>query len=181
MKINYQNFLIIIIIFSAFIPQIKSEEFLYILNEKNITSTYHSAKTLIKSENISISKEALGVKLCFKIDNPIEEYHSLSAKTITNLKNIEKFLAKNKNPVIIEVHTDKDTLPKGINVKNWELSIVISNNIAHYILESCKGIHKETISSIGYGEFLPQKNTSNNGGKIANRVDIIVLCSINGE
>ena len=105
----------------------------------------------------------------------------MSAKTITNLKNIEKFLAKNKNPVIIEVHTDKDTLPKGINVKNWELSIVISNNIAHYILESCKGIHKETISSIGYGEFLPQKNTSNNGGKIANRVDIIVLCSINGE
>lgn len=181
MNINYQNFLLIIIILSAFIPKIQSEEYLHILNDKNISNTYISAKTLIKSQKIVIQKEALGVNICFEIENPLNEYYNLSEETKNNLKNIEKFLAKNKNPVIIEVHTDKNNLPRGINLKNWELSTVISNNIEHYILSEFKNTNKINLLSIGYGEFLPQKNTSNNGGKFVNRVDIMVLCSINGE
>ena len=73
MNINYQNFLLIIIILSAFIPKIQSEEYLHILNDKNISNTYISAKTLIKSQKIVIEKEALGVNICFEIekyDNP---------------------------------------------------------------------------------------------------------------
>ena len=42
-------------------------------------------------------------------------------------------------------------------------------------------ISHNQLKSVGYGEFLPSKNTPYNGGKNEGRVDIILLCNINGE
>ena len=89
-------------------------------------------------------------------------------------------MAKFKNPVIIEVHTSKFPLETFENLKNWEISTIIANKIEAIMLE--RGyISSSQIKSIGYGEFLPSKNTPNNGVKNSGRVDIIILCSISGE
>ena len=94
---------------------------------------------------------------------------------------IKEFLSKIENPVIIEVHTENVSQSNTRFLKNWELSTVIANNIESVMLEQSDRDFRNRINSIGYGEFLPSKNTSNNGGKYANRVDIIILCNISGE
>ena len=108
-------------------------------------------------------------------------YEVLGVDTYKKTKKIEYFLAKIKNPVIIEVHTEKKPLKDSYNLKNWEISSVIAGKIESIILKPRGNIELDRIDSVGYGEFLPVKNTSNNGGNYFNRVDIIILCNISGE
>lgn len=162
-------------------PSVFSAEYRYILNDERIEHVYIPAVNLFENTNIQIIKEAQGVILRFRLDNPLEEYYNLTDTTKAELSKIVIFLAKIKNPAIIEVHTEKSLAGTFENLSNWEISTVIANNIENFILEPPHKINSEKIHSVGYGEFLPQKNTPNNGGKYLNRVDIIVLCNINGE
>lgn len=57
----------------------------------------------------------------------------------------------------------------------------MANNIEAIITKPFGTVEQNKINSIGYGEFLPAKNTSNNGGENSCRVDIIILCNIGGE
>ena len=57
----------------------------------------------------------------------------------------------------------------------------MANKIEAIITKPKGVVSQDRINSIGYGEFLPAKNTSNNGGKNSNRIDIIILCNISGE
>ena len=98
-----------------------------------------------------------------------------------NIKKIEYFLAKIENPAIIEVHTGDFSEEKLLNIKKWEYSTIIANDIEAIITEPRGSIPQKRINSVGYGEFLPAKNTPNNGGNYLNRIDIIVLCNISGE
>ena len=90
-------------------------------------------------------------------------------------------MAKIENPAIIEVHTSDFPSGEVVNLKKWEFSTIFANNIEAIITLPKGSINQNRINSIGYGEFLPQKNTSNNGGKNTNRVDIIILCNVSGE
>ena len=67
------------------------------------------------------------------------------------------------------------------NLKKWEVSTVIANKIEAIITKPEGVIPQNRINSVGYGEFLPAKNTPNNGGNYLNRIDIIILCNISGE
>lgn len=170
---------IVFLVINQFNKYCYGNNYTYILNENTIEETYQKARKEINSTEILILKEARGILLRFKLDNPLEEYYELSNKTILNLKKIEIFLAKNKNPAIIEVHTGKKSIHSYL--KNWELATVISNKIEYCLKTNNILKYKNNISSVGYGEFLPANNTPNNGGEYINRVDIIVLCSISGE
>lgn len=173
--------LILFIFFNNICLKCNAEEYLYILNEKELISCYERVLSDIDNSQVEILKSPLGVIIRFELDNPLQEMVELSSKTKNILRLIEKTLAKNKKTAIIEVHTDKNTLLRDSELKNWELSTIISNKIEDYFLKNNLSINRKNISSIGYGEFLPVKNTSNNGGKYYNRVDIILLCNINGE
>ena len=158
-----------------------AERYQYILNDPCISEFYLEATKAIKDPEIHIFKEAFGLIIRFKIENPLEEFYNLSSETINFLEEIEYFLAKIKKSAIIEVHTEVFALESRRGIKNWELSTIIANNIERYLIQKSSTITKENIKSIGYGEFLPVKNTSNNGGKYSSRVDIIIPCSISGE
>ena len=120
-------------------------------------------------------------------DNSLDlESRHLSALMIfykepKKIKNIEKFLAKIENPAIIEVHTGNFSEKTHSRLKKWELSTMLANDIEAVITKPFGSIPQKRINSVGYGEFLPAKNTPNNGGKYLNRIDIIVLCNISGE
>lgn len=174
------KFLITIIIF-IISNSVFGTEYKYILNEEYINRVYEPAKIYFKDSEIDVIKEAQGVILRFELENPTKEYIKLSKNTINKTYKIEYFLAKIKNFAIIEVHTKDYAQSNENELKNWEISTVIANNIESYIYKSGKGISRDRLISIGYGEFLPQKNTPNNGGKYDNRVDIIILCNINGD
>lgn len=184
--INYQKmkkfFLSFLILINSFYAKVHSEDYHYILNENKFKRAYSQAINIINDEDIIISKSPLGIIISFEIKKPELNFYNLTPDTKNKLNTIKNFLAKNKNAVIIEVRTDKNTFLKEESIKNWEISTIISNNIENYFLREMQFIQNENIFSIGYGEFSPLKNTSNNGGKLLNRVDIIVLLNdINGE
>lgn len=156
-----------------------ASEDLYILNDICTGNFYKESELYFEGQKeISLKREIRGITLSFEIQNPMNEYKTLSPSTCSKLKKIGYFLAKIKNPVIIEVHTDK--IPQELKrMRNWEFSTVIANNIETVLLEQ---VPISRLYTVGFGEFMPdENNTPNNGSKNKGRVDIIILCSIYGE
>lgn len=175
MKSFFKIVLIIILLFPC---KIFAKEYLYILNDKCINELYDRAERYFKNTPIIPIRDPRGIILRFNFDIPVLKLEELN---FSIYKNIEYFLAKIENPAIIEVHVGNFPEGEFINLKKWEVSTVMANNIEAVITEPAGIISQNRINSIGYGEFLPAKNTSNNGGKNSNRVDIIILCNISGE
>lgn len=157
-----------------------ANEYKYILNERSLNEIYLPAIAYFKDTDINVIKIPQGIILRFFITDIVEEYYEITSNTMLKINKIKNFLANFQNPVIIEVHTER-TLPNTLlSLKKWEVSTVIANNIEKMVKKLNINSDKK-IRSVGYGEFLPMKNTPNNGGKSLNRVDIIVLCEISGE
>ena len=154
---------------------VHSNEYQYILDDGCINELYFSAEKFFKNTDIKAFRDSRGIILRYEIKNILSEFYS---PDVNNYKKLENFLAKIENPAIIEVHTGDFSSE---NLKNWEISTIIANNIEAIITKPYGSVDQNKINSVGYGEFLPAKNTSNNGGKYLNRVDIIVLCNISGE
>ena len=80
-----------ILLFIAFcftnIKAIGNENYQYILNEPCLTSFQAKAIEYINEANITIIKEAMGITIRFRIENPMEELYHLSSQTIDILKN----------------------------------------------------------------------------------------------
>ena len=168
-----------ILLLCFFIPcEIFAAEYVYILNDKCINDLYYSAKVYFQGTEITPIRDSRGIILRIEIEDFMQEFYNLNT---SSYKNIEKFLAKIENPAIIEVHTGDFPNEEGLSLKKWEVSTIMANNIEAVITKPAGTIEQNRINSIGYGEFLPAKNTPNNGGKSSNRVDIIILCNINGE
>ena len=168
-----------ILILIILIPcKVFSAEYLYILDDKCITDLYSEAETFFRSTDVKTIKDSRGLILRYEFEDPIYEYYNLN---LVMFRKIEYFLAKIENPAIIEVHVGTFLKNKSFNLKKWEISTIIANKIEAIITLPVGSIKQNRINSIGYGEFLPAKNTPNNGGKNSNRVDIIILCSISGE
>lgn len=175
-----KKFIFIVILFSFF-PKACSEEFYYIFNDKCIKNLYENAKQSIHNNNINIIKDSRGIILRFSLEDIHKNYKNLTPETKENLSSVRDFLAKIKNLAIIEVHTGEIKTEKSAELKKWEISTVIANNAEQFMTENGSGIETERIDSVGYGEFLPEKNTPYNGGKSSNRIDIIILCNVSGE
>jgi len=174
MKLIFKIILIALLVLS----QSCFAEYFYILNDRCIEDLFSSAKVYFINTEIEPIKDSRGIILRYYFEKADEEYYNYNINTYWL---IEDFLAKIENPVIIEVHVNNSSLKEFENLKKWEVSTIIANQIESIIIQPRGKIKKERLDSIGYGEFLPAKNTPNNGGKTLNRVDIIILCNINGE
>lgn len=172
----------ILLIISFFIPcKIFASEYFYILNDKCIKELYESAIKDLDRKNIEILKDSRGIILRFWFERIEEEYKNINPENMNKIHLIEDFLAKIENPVIIEVHTGKTVENSHRGLRNWEISTVVANKLGGFITKPSGKIDRNRIDTVGYGEFLPAKNTPNNGGKDLNRVDIIILCNVSGE
>lgn len=171
-----------LLIFFSIIFQIclVQAEPLYILNEYCTNNIYSSAvAALSHCDGVAIKRDIRGIIIRIPFENPEYNFQKITPQLYEKLLCIEYFLAKIKNPVIIEVHTEK--IPEGINMKNWEFASVIAGNIGEEFVKSEPKLPVDRIYTVGYGQYMPDINTSNNGGKSDNRIDIIILCSISGE
>ena len=171
----------LLLIFSMLFSVVYAENApLYVLNESNINDVYEEVKNgVMNCENVDVRKEIRGVVVSVTLLNPESEYYRITPELNKTLSCVEYFLAKIKNPVIIEVHTKK--VPDGIKMKNWEFSSVIAGKIGDMFVKKRPKISAERIYPVGYGEFMPLINTSNNGGNDGDRIDIIIQSSISGE
>ena len=94
-----------------------------------------------------------------------------------SLNKIALSLAKFKNPVLIEGHTDAMPIKSEKYPSNWELSTARATNIIKYLTQTHK-LPPDRLSAVGYGEYMPiAENTSPQGRAKNRRVDIIVLSS----
>lgn len=174
--------IIIVLIFLITPCKSLATEYLYILNDKCINELYEKANSTLPTREIDVIKDSRGIILRTYFSNLNDEYFKITEKTIQKLNYIKNFLAKIENSAIIEVHTtanNNDNINK--TLRNWEVSTVIANNIEAIITKPYGEIDQNRINSVGYGEFLPAENTPYNGGKDANRIDIIILCNVSGE
>ena len=146
-------------------------------NEYN--GLYNSVSQYFENTEFKVYKMPQGFKLKFVLTEEDLIPQKITPKLYKNICFAGKFLAKIKNPVIIEVRTNNVLSIKYNGLKNWELSTLTANGIENLLLDL--GIETRRIKSVGFGEFYPEKNTPNNGSKKQNEVDIIVLCNINGE
>lgn len=170
-------FLVLILYF--IIPSYSvSAEYIYILNDKCIEELYSYADLYFQNSAIVPIKDSRGLILRLEFDDFKKEFYT---PNINSYKKIEYFLAKIENPAIIEVHIGNFPDGEFVNLKKWEISTIMANNIEAIITEPAGTVNQNRINSIGYGEFLPAKNTPYNGGKGLNRIDIIILCNVSGE
>lgn len=167
-----------IIFFVIFSCNTFASEYIYILNDNCIEDLFNNATISFNNSEVKVLKDSRGIVLRYFFEDPVIEYYEPNKKIY---KLLEDFLAKIENPAIIEVHINNFPSIDFVNLKKWEFSTIISNHIEDIITKPRGSVAQERINSIGYGEFLPAKNTSNNGGKISNRIDIIILCNISGE
>lgn len=151
----------------------------YVLNDRCEKNFYELCDNYFeKFPDISVVHEIRGVAL--RIELKTDGVCCVTPDIQARLNIVKYFLAKIKNPVIIEVHTKE--VPAGLNMKNWEFSTVVANNVSDIFTKGKLQIPIERLHAVGYGEFMPGvNNTSNNGGNYTERIDIIILCSINGE
>ena len=151
------------------------------MNDKCIEELYNEAKNIFRNQDTQLIRDSRGIVIRTELNNLDTDFYNLSTETYQKALRIEYFLAKIQKPAIIEVHVGNFEQKNGINLKKWEVSTVVANKIEAVILNQSGKVKPTMINSVGYGEFLPAKNTSNNGGKYLNRLDIIVLCNISGE
>ncbi len=171
-----KHFIVLLLIF--LMQACKADE--RIISEFCLQNLYNTTEIQFKKHNeIQIFRDIRGIILRVKIKNPAQCYYQIDCETYKQLCAIKYFLSKIKNPVIIEVHTEK--VPEELKMKNWEFASVIAGNIGEEFVKTAPNLPVDRIYTVGYGEYMPDINTSNNGGKSDNRIDIIILCSISGE
>ena len=175
-----KNFFIVLFCLANISSAVNSAEYIYIFNDECINSLYKNAENDFKNTDIKVIRDSRGVILSFEFCCPKTEYQNITTSTCRNILKIKSFLAKIKNSAIIEVHTDK--LLKDVdNRSNWEVSTIIANQLESVVVDNKLGISSSRIKSVGYGEFLPSQNHLSNVENYLNRVDIIVLCNVQGE
>ena len=177
----HRKFLYFLLSLVFFAEVVYADEFLYVLNEPCINELYTLADNFFRNTEISIEKDIQGLRLYFELKNPETEYENISTETGEKLTLVSEFLAKIKNPAIIELHLGKFPQSTTKGIKIWEVSSVIANNAADFVAKKNQNLDRERILSVGFGEFYPIKNTPNNGGNFSNRIDIIILCNIIGD
>ncbi len=173
----------IFLVLSLIAPPVFCADKLFLLNDRCTQDLYTSIFNYFDNfPQIEAIRDIRGITLRFELKTPEDDYTKLEPDIRQKIKIIQYFLAKIKNPVIIEVHTEKIPEQYCCNLKNWEFSTVVANNIQDIFVKEEPRIHTERIYTVGYGEFMPAgKNTPNNGSNYSNRVDIIILCSMSGE
>lgn len=98
---------------------------------------------------------------------------TLQPRALPVLEEVAAFLGEFDNPVTIEGYTDNIPVHSAQFPSNWELSAYRASVVARFLEE--RGIDRQRISAVGYGENHPLQTNATPDGRARNRrVDIIV-------
>ena len=123
-----KKYLSFLLFFMVVIP-VCADDMKLILHDKCINALYMPASAYFMYDGIYVIRDSRGIILRFNLKSPSDEYLSITTGTLEKLQKIKSFLAKIKNPVIIEVHIQEKFYNNAVNLKNWEISAVIAGNI----------------------------------------------------
>jgi chemotaxis protein MotB len=99
----------------------------------------------------------------------------LGDKAKSVLASVSKVIAAVPNQVIIEGHTDNQTVSRGRYGSNWELSVARAYSVVDYFVRERK-IDPARFVVAGYGEFKPvAPNTTPEGRSANRRIEILMV------
>lgn len=185
-------------IYGIYKPNKKTGKYLFILPpDKNYNITYNAEGFLFKSENVIIPKNSAyqSIKKVIKLapikanesivlNNVFFDYESfeLTKDSRSELNKLFNLLSNNPSiKVEIQGHTDS----KGLKSFNKKLSQKRAESVRNYLVK--KGINKNRVTAVGYGENQPiAKNTNSDGsdneeGRALNRRIELKILSKEGE
>ena len=185
-------------IYGIYKPNQKTGKYLFILPpDKNYNITYNAEGFLFKSENVIIPKNSAyqSIKKVIKLapikanesivlNNVFFDYESfeLTKDSRSELNKLFNLLTNNPSiKVEIQGHTDS----KGLKSFNKKLSQKRAESVRKYLVK--KGINKNRVTAVGYGENQPiAKNTNSDGsdneeGRALNRRIELKILSKDGQ
>ncbi len=91
------------------------------------------------------------------------------------LKGFSEIMAKTKNPIVVEGHTDDRPMKKGVFNSNWDLSFYRAYSVMQYMMR-VSGLSPKRLSGTGYGEFRPlYPNTTESNRAKNRRIEIALM------
>ncbi len=99
----------------------------------------------------------------------------LSSKAIPVLKKVAEVIRRLPNVINIEGHTDDIPIDTLEFPSNWDLSSARATSVVREFVHN--RISPKRLSAVGYGEFHPVADNTNENGRIKNRRVVLVLMS----
>jgi chemotaxis protein MotB len=100
---------------------------------------------------------------------------SLSPSANQVLTNLGKILAPFANPLRVEGYTDDVPIDTTIYPSNWELSAARAASVARLFAEH--GVDPERMGIVGWGQYRPAADNTNEDGRNRNRRVLVVVLS----
>ena len=129
-------------------------------------------------KSVEVKKEERGLVVLLQTDNVLFDSgrSELRQQTKTVLQEFTRLvkLAKLKNPIRIEGHTDNVPLAGGEYKDNWGLSVARATSVLRFVIE--KGLNPKQLEVAGLGEHHPLALNDTEANRQTNRrVELIIL------
>ena len=145
----------------------KSEQILEELRDSIVS------QNLTDMVKVRLVKEGIRISLSSPILFDLGEA-TLRSEVLPLLDEILKVLKKVPNDIIIEGHTDNLPIHTEKFPSNWELSAARAINVVKYLKK--KGVEKQLLSAVGYGEYRPLYPNDIPSHRAGNRrVEIVII------
>jgi chemotaxis protein MotB len=99
----------------------------------------------------------------------------LSSKALPVLEKVAEVVRHVPNVINVEGYTDDVPISTGIYPSNWDLSSARATSVVKELVKN--EIPPNRLSAVGYGEFHPIGDNSNEEGRFKNRRVVLVLMS----
>lgn len=99
----------------------------------------------------------------------------LSSKALPVLAKVAEVVREVPNVINIEGYTDDVPISTGIYPSNWDLSSARATSVVKELVKN--NIPPTRLSAVGYGEFHPVGDNTNENGRFKNRRVVLVLMS----
>lgn len=161
------------------VPQNEAEYRAYLEEQKKLQAIQEKFNQYIEDHklqgSVTTNIEERGMVIRFQdsvlFPKSSAELHNESRIILTDLATIFLDLGC---PIRIEGHTDNLPIHTARYPSNWELSTARATNVLRYL--TAQGIAGKLLSAVGYGEFHPiAENTNEENRRKNRRVDIVLI------
>jgi len=129
---------------------------------------------LVKQGLVSVRRRRATVEIEIRTDILFDSGSAtLTRDAQAVIERIAAVLARFRNAILVEGHTDDRPIRTVLFPSNWELSAARAASVVHVLTQS--GVAGEQVTVVGFAEFRPVASNASTEGRNANRRVLIVV------